>query len=55
MEKYKKYNTMDMYSNMDTIQMPYREIQEIQYNGYIQQYRYNMDAIWRNTECNLIP
>ena len=33
------YNTMDMYSNMDTIRMPYREIQEIQYNGYVWQYR----------------
>ena len=26
-----------------------KEIQEIQYNRYVQQYRYNTDAIWRNT------
>ena len=42
----KIHNTMDMYSNTDTIWMLYGEIQ---YNEYLQQYRYNMDAIWRNT------
>ena len=40
---------MDMYSNTDTIWMPYGEIQEIQYNRYVQQYRYNTVAMWRNT------
>ena len=34
------------YSNMDTIRMPYGEIQ--QYNT-TDMYGYNMDAIWRNT------
>ena len=46
-----KYNTMDRYSNTDTIQTLYREIQ---CNRYVQQYRYNMDAIRRNTKCSLI-
>ena len=38
--------------NTDTIWMLYGKIQ---YNGYIQQYGYNTDAIQRNMKYSLIP